>query len=75
MHEYIKIIVGVTSGLFFTYLFSRALEYIVNRYFASIDERFSANTTDHKDTYGRLNAIESRLAAIEARCDEREKRE
>lgn len=75
MHEYIKIIVGVTSGLFFTYLFSRALEYIINRYFSSIDERFTANTLEHKEIYARMNEAEKKIGMIEARCDEREKRE
>ena len=73
MEEYIKIIVGVASGLFFTYLFSRTLEYIVNRYFSSIDERFESNTIEHKEFYNRIGEAEKKIGIIETRCDEREK--
>lgn len=73
MHEYIKIIVGIASGLFFTYIFSRAIEYIVLRYFSSIDERFGESLKERKELFQRMNKAESTIAEIQARCEEREK--
>lgn len=80
--EYIKISVGVASGLLCTYIFSRALNYMVGRYFASIDERFEINEgkfekndETHKEIFHRLNCAEKNIGIINIRCEERDKRE